>query len=181
MSSPRDAWVNAYEPWVSRFPSGPPPPSLPVSLAGGSKYPALGTPGSGVGTPVRPGSIMLGERQSTGGLIAYIYDPDEGDDDDADAWLHDVDGDDEFVPYGFGPGRRWLYGESVVDTSLNGKQPSSEYTRKVSLRSTAKTYGKPEQIPLPTSHLEGSGLAPLPGQHPNMRIPDPIPPRTWTS
>ncbi|KIM38458.1 hypothetical protein M413DRAFT_19987 [Hebeloma cylindrosporum] len=40
-----------------------------VELAGGSKYPTLG--------------------QSTGGLIAYVYDPDEDDDDDEDAWLHD--------------------------------------------------------------------------------------------
>jgi len=160
-----------------------------VSLAGGSKYPALGTPGSGVGTPIRPasfinsaaGSIMLGDRQSTGGLIAYIYDPDEDDDDDADAWLHDVDGDDEFLAYGFGPGRRRLYSESVADTSLNGKQPSSEYTRNGSLGSTAKTYGKPEQIPLPTSHLKGSGLAPPSGNHPKMHIPNPLPPRTWTS
>jgi len=160
-----------------------------VSLAGGSKYPALGTPGSGMGTPARPasfinsaaGSIMLGDRQSTGGLIAYIYDPDEDDDDDADAWLHDVDGDDEFFAYGFGPGRRRLYSESVADNSLNGKPPSSEYTGKGSLGSTAKIYGKPAQIPLPTSQLEGSGLVSPPGQHPKMRIPDPLPPRTWTS
>lgn len=172
-----------------------------VSLAGGSKYPVLGyggpggtrpgTPGSGVGTPVRPGSfinsaagsIMLGESQSAGGLIAYVYDPDEDDDDDAHAWLHDVDGDEEFVAYGFGPGRRRLYSGSVVDASLNGQQkPSSEYTRKGSFGSMAKGYGKPEQIPLPISQLEGSGLAPPSGLHPKMRIPsDTIPTRTWRS
>lgn len=169
-----------------------------VSLAGGSKYPALGfngpgvtrpeTPGSGVGTPGRAGSfinsaagsIMLGERQS--GLIAYVYDPDEDDDDDADAWLHDVDGDEEFIEYGFGPGRKRLYSGSVADASLNGKDPSSEYTRKGSLSSTAKVYGKPEQIPLPTSQLGGSGLAPPSGHHSKMQIPtDPIPQRTWSS
>ena len=171
-----------------------------VSMAGGSKYPALGfsgpvgtrpgTPGSGVGTPARPGSfinsaagsIMLGERQSAGGLIAYVYDPDEDDDDDAHAWLHDVDGDEEFVEYGFGPGRRRLYSGSVVDASLNGKQPSSEYTRKGSLGSMAKSYGKPEQIPLPTPQMDGSRLAPPSGHHSKLGIPqDQIPPRTWNS
>lgn len=173
-----------------------------VELAGGSKYPTLGfggpggtrpgTPGSGVATPGRPssfvnsaaGSIMLGERQSTGGLIAYVYDPDEDDDDDEDAWLHDVDGDEEFAEYGFGAGRRRLYSESEADASLSGKQPSSEYTRKGSLSSTAKGYGAPQQIALPTTtHLEaGSGLAPPSGHHAKMRIPDSIPQKkTWAS
>ena len=172
-----------------------------VSLAAGSKYPALGfggpgstrpgTPGSGVGTPARPGSfinsaagsIMLGERQSAGGLIAYMYDPDEDDDDDAHAWLHDGDGDEEFIEYGFGPGRKRVYSGSVVDASLNGKpQPSSEYTRKGSLGSVAKGYGKPEQIPLPTPQLDGSKLAPPSGPHSKLRIlQDQIPPRSWSS
>jgi len=125
---------------------------------------------------------MLGERQSTGGLIAYLYDPDEDDeDDDADAWLHDVVGDDEFLEYGFGPGRKRSYSESA-EASLNGKPPSSEYTRKGSLGSTAKVYGKPEQIPLPTSKLEGSELAPPSGHHSKIPIPPhPIPQRTWSS
>ena len=46
----------------------------------------------------------------------------------------------------------------------------------------AKSYEKPEQIPLPTLQLDGSRLAPPSGHHSKLGIPqDQIPPRTWSS
>ena len=114
-----------------------------------------------------------------------MYDPDEDDDDDdEDEWLHDVHGDEEFIQYGFGPGRIPSYAASVVDGSLNGKHPpSSEHARKGSLGSTAKLY-KNHPVPIPTSLSlphPASGLPPPSGHPSKMRIPSSGPRRSWYS
>ena len=136
----------------------------------------------GTGPPL-PG--LLGDKQRAGELIAYLYDPDEDDEDDGDEWLYDVHGDDEFIEYGFGPGRRPLVnGGSVASSSLNEKKPSLELTRKGSLESTAKVDGKSQPIPLPTSLSPpylAPGLPPPAGHPSTMRIPTSGPQRSWHS
>jgi hypothetical protein len=128
--------------------------------------------------------LLLGDRQRAGALIAYLYDPDEDDVDDGGEWLYDVDGDEEFIEYGFGPGRRKVYNGSVGDASINERQPPSEYSRKGPLGSTAKLHGQSQQIPLPISPPPpplASGL-PLPSGHPSkMRIPAPRLQMSWHS